>query len=315
MSIPASAAGPMPGTLSHYKTGFHTYPFFTTGSLSSTRVVVFIGGLFSGFGDVGYVNALSKAIEIIDWKLVIMHWSGAYEGFATGSLDRDVKEMADLVTHLRSTGHSTIVLMGHSTGSQGVIHYLTTTCPSPHLANSPLIGALPLPAVQGGILQATASTREFTDSGAYDLARSWAAVLPEAQLAMKTGKGEEILSDQACKVLGMRATGYRIWSLADPSGEDDYWSTDLPFEQDGIHAHPISKSFGKLPVPTLALWGGKDELGMPFDKVSPALKRWEEASRGQLETCVIDNASHAVTDDKDRAILGEMVVEWLTKHF
>ncbi len=33
-----------------------------------------------------------------------MHWSGAYDGFGTGSLDRDRMEMGCLVKHLRESG-------------------------------------------------------------------------------------------------------------------------------------------------------------------------------------------------------------------
>jgi hypothetical protein len=33
-----------------------------------------------------------------------MHWSGAYEGFMSGSLDRDVNEMNALVEHLVAQG-------------------------------------------------------------------------------------------------------------------------------------------------------------------------------------------------------------------
>jgi hypothetical protein len=43
----------------------------------------------------------------LELKLIIrvqMHWSGAYEGYGTGSLDRDVLEMRSLVKHLRENG-------------------------------------------------------------------------------------------------------------------------------------------------------------------------------------------------------------------
>lgn len=39
-----------------------------------------------------------------------MHWSGAYEGYGTGSLDRDVLEMRALVKHLRENGEDFLSL-------------------------------------------------------------------------------------------------------------------------------------------------------------------------------------------------------------
>lgn len=45
---------------------------------------------------------------------IIMHWSSAYLGYGTGSLDRDVREMSDLVGHLRGQGGSLPVPCSHS---------------------------------------------------------------------------------------------------------------------------------------------------------------------------------------------------------
>ncbi|ORY23282.1 hypothetical protein BCR39DRAFT_549688 [Naematelia encephala] len=323
MSIPPSPAGPMSGILSHYTTGDHSYPYLSSGKLSSKKVVIFIGGLFNGLGDVGYVVPLSEALEAIGWKLAIMYWSGAYEGFGTGSLDRDVKEIGDLVKLLRETGHETIICMGHSTGCQDVIHYLTTTSPSKHLPTSPLGDehALPLPTIQGGIMQAPVSDRECMRDIDVEITRAWREVLPEATELVNSGKAEQLLSEKARKVLGMVAWGYRIWSFGDISGDDDYFSSDLPSKQDNIHTHthththPLDTSFGKLTVPVLAIWSGKDEYSKAKDYNRPLLERWQDASHGKLEFDIIKNASHAVVDDKDRKILCGLVVDWLNKYF
>lgn len=50
------------------------------------------------------------APHIFSWLMVEirvqMHWSGAYDGFGTGSLDRDRMEMGCLVKHLRAQGQA-----------------------------------------------------------------------------------------------------------------------------------------------------------------------------------------------------------------
>jgi hypothetical protein len=71
-------------------------------------------------------------------------------GFGTGDLNRDVEEIAKCVEWLQSrskTAASKLVLMGHSTGSQDVLHYLYD-------------GSAERPAIDGAILQAPVSDRE-----------------------------------------------------------------------------------------------------------------------------------------------------------
>lgn len=77
-------------------------PFFTSGDRSSNRAVIFIGGLWNGLMDPSYVVKLSSELEKAGWRFCQMVWSGNYDGFGTGSLDRDVLEMGALVKHLRT---------------------------------------------------------------------------------------------------------------------------------------------------------------------------------------------------------------------
>ena len=170
-----------------------------------------------------------------------LHWSSAYEGWATGSLDRDVGEMEALVRHLRSQGEwrcarsgearnparpadtpgmATIVLMGHSTGSQDVMHYLTSRTPSPwsrfrdvpHLRPF-FAGVRDMPSgravVEGGILQAPVSDREgYVKAGMTE----WVEAGRTAKELVDAGRGKEIMDDWEGR-LGVRVTAYRVWSL------------------------------------------------------------------------------------------------------
>lgn len=124
-----------------------------------------------------------------------LHWSSAYTGFGTTSLDTDVSELAALAAHLRNNGTKTIVVMGHSTGSQDTIHYLTTRADA-----------------DGGIMQAPVSDREHF--GTVDDAESvaWRGALPRARELVKAGKGDTILDEPG---IGIRITAYRLYSLLD----------------------------------------------------------------------------------------------------
>lgn len=99
-------------------------------------------------------------------------------------------------------------------------------------------------------------------------------------------------------------------------GDDDYFSSDIPDSNDPPtpHVHPLSTSFGKLPVPALALWSEKDEYGYLKDQ-GPLLERWTVAAKGKLETKVIKGATHGVSEVEGQKELVQSTVDWLERHF
>lgn len=123
-----------------------------------------------------------------------IHWSGSYDGFGTGSLDRDCDEIEALVDHLAEEGVTTVVLAGHSTGSQDVLRYLTTKRQW----------------VRGGIMISPASDREFYEKGKDPL---WADQLSIAQKLLDEGRKDQILDDKMTEAFGARVTAYRLHSL------------------------------------------------------------------------------------------------------
>lgn len=103
-------------------------------------------------------------------------------------------------------------------------------------------------------------------------------------------------------------------SKVDSSGDDDYFSTDLPDSADGVHKHPLDQSFGKLDVPALALFSEKDEFAHVKD-VPAHLGRWEKAAGGKLDTHVVAGASHAVDEARHWPDLCAATVKWLMLNF
>jgi hypothetical protein len=65
----------LPGVLSTYPASSPTslfprrYPYFTSGDLASSKAVVFVGGLFNGLLDPGYVGTLAAKLGKEGWKL------------------------------------------------------------------------------------------------------------------------------------------------------------------------------------------------------------------------------------------------------
>ncbi|TXT04854.1 hypothetical protein VHUM_03937 [Vanrija humicola] len=299
MATPAPpTATLLPGQLGLYAaqdSPYRTYPYFESGDLGATKAVVFIGGLSNGLGGVPYTPKLSGELAKIGWKLVQTHWSSAYENFGRSSLDVDVAELGALVTHLRKLGTRTIVVMGHSTGSQDVLRYLT------HRADA-----------DGGIMQAPVSDREHFIL--QPETKPWFDQLPLAEKLLAEGKGDTVL-DYAFDAHGLRLTAYRAFSLLSPKGDDDYFSSDIPdTDGSGAYAHPLDESFGRLSAPALALYSEKDEYAHVPD-IDAHIARWVKAAHGKLDTHVVKGANHAVEDPAHQVDLAAAVVAWLGKTF
>ena len=117
------------------------------------KTLLFTSGLFDTFASVPYVAQIANSLAskpANTWSVMEIQLTSSGVGFGTGDLIRDVEEIAKGVTWLRSRSGedlSKIVLMGHSTGSQDVLHYLYHD-----LAMTPDI--------DGAILQAPVSDRE-----------------------------------------------------------------------------------------------------------------------------------------------------------
>ncbi|WVW81194.1 hypothetical protein I302_103185 [Kwoniella bestiolae CBS 10118] len=292
------------GTLTVLDIGLYKYPIFTSGDLTSNRALVFIGGLTNGLGAVPFTYPLSEALGKAGWKFVQFHWSSAYGGYGTGSLKRDREEMEALVKHLRGTGIKTLIIAGHSTGSQNVIHYLS----------HPSISEHPELKVEGGIMQAPASDREYLDLLG---AKEWFTMLPLAEKMIKEGRGDELLPKEFCDKANfggnpLPITADRLFSLIGTGGDDDYFSDDIPSTPTEPFTHSLSSSFGKLSAPALILYSDAD-IQYQVGNVPVKLKRWEEASNGKLEWKVLENASHDVEQPEAQQILCGHVLEWLKR--
>lgn len=125
--------------------------------------------------------------------------------------------------------------MGHSTGSQDVMHYLLSP-------DHEFEGENPRPKIIGGILQASVSDREalveILPPGLYD------ASVALAHEYVAAGRQEDVLpSASTGNFLSAPICARRWLSLTSPgpehNGEDDYFSSDLSYER-------LKATFGKM---------------------------------------------------------------------
>ncbi|KAF7943624.1 uncharacterized protein EAE97_005695 [Botrytis byssoidea] len=319
--------GGLPGILHHYTETLTTFEY-TSGTIAKPHSLLFIGGLGDGLATTSFMADIAKALQPTPWSLFTLNLSSSYAQWGTSHLDRDCDEIAECLRYIQAYKqskypHSKTILMGHSTGSQVVLHYLHK--PNPHTTTpkfDPHLKHVKRPVLDGAVMQAPISDREAIQSVLQDgLGKRPAS---ECQAAFRTI--QEIAKDAAKRdqsidiLLPMALTsqiGYgttpiscrRFMSLASPKSpqqpeEDDLFSSDLSDEQ-------LSKTFGMIKERGLLrdqlviFYSGADQAVPDWVDKEALLKRWKNAAdHGGKEkiwddefTAIIPGASHALSND------------------
>ena len=215
-----------PGILHRISPPLIAFEHFQNSQPKASNTLIFLGGLSDGLGTVPYVPHIVSALPS-SWTLVEPILSSSYRQFGIASLAQDVVEIAHVVEYfhtIRPGGK--IVLLGHSTGSQQIMHYSI----HPGLR----------PEIHGAIFQASASDREaLATLLSSDDYHSTCAV---AQLYISEGRGEDVLPFKVTRASFQTAplSARRWMSLASPGpdheGEDDYFRSDFDDERLDLRA-------------------------------------------------------------------------------
>lgn len=264
------------------------------------NTIIFIGGLSDGLLTVPFTLPLVEALPD-SYSLVEILLSSSYSGWGTSSINHDIREIAQCVTYFRNLRpQGKIVLFGHSTGSQDVLHYL--------------IADGERPKIEGGILQSPISDREalstVLSSAEYE------SGVKLARQYIDDHRGEDVLPTRATAgFFASPVSANRLMSLMSPgpdhTGEDDYFSSDFDDER-------LKRTFGKAGATGTRLsllYGGGDRF-VPdaVDRVG-LLGKWirhiQEGGGAVDEGAgVIKDATHTLkeggkpTEDLIRRVLG-----------
>ncbi|XP_065021696.1 UPF0613 protein PB24D3.06c isoform X2 [Musa acuminata AAA Group] len=247
---------------------------FKTGEFN--QQVIFVGGLTDGLLATEYLEPLSIELENAKWSLVQPLLSSSYIGYGTSSLDQDSLELDQLIGYLINKENSEgVVLLGHSTGCQDIVHYLRT-----NLACSK--------AVRGVILQAPVSDREYR------------ATLPETaemiDLAAKMigeGRGMELMPREANPDAPI--TSYRYHSLCAYMGDDDMFSSDLSDDQLRLRLGHMSST------PCQVIFSMADEYVPDYVDKKALVERLCRALGG-AEKVEIDWGNHGLSNRVQEAV-------------
>ncbi|CAF2766877.1 unnamed protein product [Rotaria sp. Silwood2] len=101
---------------------------FESGSLSSSRCLILIGGLTDGLLSLPYVEKLSSKLESLSkpYSLIQPLFRSSNLQYGWHTINDDIEDLKCLINYLiNNRNHlKSIILMGHSTGCQDIIHYL-----------------------------------------------------------------------------------------------------------------------------------------------------------------------------------------------
>lgn len=242
----------------------------------SKKVLIFIGGLLDGLLTVPYLGMLSSKLKEIGWSLIQIQISSSHIGWGTGSLVRDSSEIGELVAYLRSAAggnRETIGIMGHSTGCQNTIHYLSKFEPSENQI------------LDFGILQAPVSDRisggESIPKDEFDESVEYAKDL------IDSGNQNELMPSKYAKYFfSVPTTAYRWYSLMSVRGDDDFFSPDLTQDD-------FKLTFGKIEKPVLALYSGADEYVPKWVDSKGLMAKWAASSTTMSPLSkIIDGGTH-----------------------
>ena len=288
---------------------FHTYwpernlkvfehlPSYGSESLGPTQekpnTLLFVGGLFGGFDLVPYVARLAKRLtsqSANTWSVMEIQLTSFGVGYGAVDLNRDVEEIARGVEWLRLRSQKTsskVVLMGHSTGSQDVLHYLYH-------------GTRKRPVIDGAILQAPVSDREMLnmivnaregkDDDQHSVQEAYKECIQQARQLQIDPDGPSLPRSLTSKLGFMHTfmSASRFLSLASPNSPDqpsmdDLFSSDIPdhflsstFGTVGKRGRLNKAAGGSFPILMVLISGADEHMPSSIDKEA-LLARWKTA--------------------------------------
>ncbi|XP_039115151.1 UPF0613 protein PB24D3.06c [Dioscorea cayenensis subsp. rotundata] len=247
---------------------------FKTGDFN--QQVIFIGGLTDGLLATEYLEPLSISLEKERWSLVQPLLSSSYIGYGTSSLQQDSFELDQLIGYLINKENSEgVVLLGHSTGCQDIVHYMRTSFACSR-------------AVRGVILQSPVSDREYRAT-----LPETASMIDLAATMIKEGKELELMPKEANPDAPI--TAYRYHSLCAYMGDDDMFSSDLSEDQLRLRLGHLSNT------PCQIIFSMADEYVPEYVDKKALVDRLCRAMGG-AEKVEIEYGNHALSNRVGEAV-------------
>lgn len=306
--------------------------FEYTSAASQPHSILFVGGLGDGLATTSYMADVVASLRSTPWSLFTLTLTSSYQSWGMGHLDRDTDEIATCLKYIKEykddkfgkDNQNKIVLMGHSTGSQCVLHYLHRE--NPHTTKpkfDPYLEHVVRVPLDGAIMQAPVSDREaiqwvLRTGFGKKTPQEIQAIFAKMEAAAREGAKKQLTQNEDV-LMPLELTGHiypsntplscrRFLSLISPESpekpaEDDLFSSDLSDEHLAttfgmIHTRGLLK--GKL----MAMPSGKDASVPIWVDKDALMGRWKKAAdhNGKYSywsdrSAQIPNGSHALSND------------------
>lgn len=252
---------------------------FESGCSSSSRCLIFLGGLTDGFLSVPYLENLSVSLKDDDCSFIQVLFRSSNLQYGWHTLDDDIDDLQTLLDYLNKHRPNlrSILLMGHSTGCQDIIHYLRRGKAHPKITRVILQG----PVSDRQYLSRLDSTRDqlnFCRSHPEDQ-RQW---LPR-------DLHDPPLTVERCR------------SLNERNSIEDLFSSDLTDEE-------LEKIYGKIEIPIHWIWSKQDQF-VP-DDLRDEVQRFVQlklAKKDKSTFFLLEEANHFVEDPQEQNLMIEHI--------
>jgi pimeloyl-ACP methyl ester carboxylesterase len=262
---------------------------FESGSLLSSRCLILLGGLTDGLLSLPYVERFSSKLESLSkpYSLIqpLLRSSNLQYGWHT--IDHDIQDLKTLINYLVKNRNDleSIILMGHSTGCQDIIHYLRQGEIDPKIVEVILQG----PVSDRQYLSRLSSTKDQLNY-CYQNPNNLNEWLPRYL-------HEPPLTIQRCL------------SLNQINSQEDLFSSDLTDEQ-------LKNIYQNISIPILWIWSKQDEY-VP-DDIKDQIQDFIQnklAKQTKSTFILLENADHAVTNEQQQIYMIEQIISSINKLF
>ncbi|CAF1068870.1 unnamed protein product [Rotaria sordida] len=256
---------------------------FESGSLLSSRCLILIGGLTDGLLSLPYVEKLSSKLESLSkpYSLIQPLFRSSNLQYGWHTIDDDIQDLNILIDYLINNRNHllSIILMGHSTGCQDIIHYLRQQKKHPKIHRVILQG----PVSDRQYLSTLSSTKDQLDYCLNHLEnkKEW---LPR------------YLHDPPLTI-------ERCLSLNQENSIEDLFSSDLSDEQ-------LKNIYENIETPITWIWSKQDEY-VP-DNIKDQVENFVKnklANKKDSTFLLLEKADHVVNDQQEQIYLIEHIIQ------
>ncbi len=231
----------------------------------------------SGFGFLSFNNRGNGLLSSVRKRKSPKGFRYVDSGRCYERFEDCVLDIEAVVKEAKRRGFRKIALVGHSTGANKAVHYLSRS-PDRSVACAVLTGPLSdVPLLQ------------------HDSGKNYRHLVSLAKRMAAGGKGHELMP-QGTPLWPLSA--HRFLSLAVAGSAEDVFQYHMK--------RPSYRALKRVRVPVLALMGGEDEYAL----MSPdsILESFREANP-RFESAIIEGASHSFTGQEE--LLAEVVCGWI----